>query len=128
MPEPVAALRWVTSPGTISSGRADVSESCAKPSRFDQVQAEQTRALFHNCPIGVIGATIVAVTLATTLHGETAAATLQAYHWSALVGGCAIAHLILCWRYQKSGPAVSLWRRWNWAFTLIVAAEGATWC
>ncbi len=97
-------------------------------SRFDQIEAELTRALFRNCPVGVIGAAIVAVMLAEALHGPSAHAAVVAYQWSAMVGVCAVAHLLLCFKYRQCAPSDSDWRRWNWAFTAIVIVEGGTWC
>ena len=100
----------------------------AATTRTDQIKAEQTRVLFRNCPIGVIGATILAVMLAINLHGPSAQAALREYQWSALVAACALAHLALCVRYRAARSADGQWRRWNNAFTLLCAAEGLVWC
>lgn len=105
-----------------------MNDPTAATTRTDQIQAEQTRVLFGNCPIGVIGATILAVMLSINLHGPSAQAALRAYQWSALVAACALAHLALCVRYRAARSADGQWRRWNNAFTLLCAAEGLVWC
>lgn len=96
--------------------------------RFDQVRAEQTRALYRNCPFGVIAAAVVAVMLAATLHGASPLDATRAYQWSALVAACAGCHLLLCAFYRRRMPPATQWRRWNYPFTLIVFAEGLAWC
>lgn len=96
--------------------------------RHDQIRAEQTRALYRNCPFGVIAAAAVALMLAATLHGPTDLDTARAFQWSALVAVCALSHLLLCGFYRRRNPVPTHWRAWNYPFTLIVFAEGLAWC
>ncbi len=58
--------------------------------RLDQVRAEQTRALYRNCPFGVVAAALVALMLAAALHGASPGDATRAYEWSALVAACAL--------------------------------------
>jgi signal transduction histidine kinase/CheY-like chemotaxis protein len=96
--------------------------------RFDQIRAEQTRALYRNCPFGVIAAALVALMLAATLHGPSQLDATRAYRWSALVATCALCHLLLCAFYRRRNPPPSQWRKWHYPFTLIVFMEGLAWC
>lgn len=96
--------------------------------RLDQVRAEQTRALYRNCPFGVVAAALVALMLAAALHGASPGDATRAYEWSALVAACALCHLVLCVFYRRRGPSAAQWRRWNYPFTAIVFAEGLAWC
>ena len=93
----VAQSRQAAAVGVAAAHRQGVTH---KPDR-----AELTRALFQHCPVGVIGAAIVAVMLAATLHGPSAYAAERAYQWSAMVSVCAVAHLILCFKYRQHAPA-----------------------
>jgi signal transduction histidine kinase/CheY-like chemotaxis protein len=95
---------------------------------LDQIRAEQTRALYRNCPFGVIAAAVVALMLAATLHGSSTLDATRAYWWSALVAACALCHLILCAFYHRRNPPPAQWRQWNHPFTLIVFTEGLAWC
>ncbi len=92
------------------------------------MQAEQTRALFRNCPIGVISAALVAWLLATTLHDASGQPVAGGMVWSGLVAACAAAHLLLCLGYRRHTPGPAQWRPWYNAFSAIVLVEGLVWC
>ena len=95
--------------------------------RLDRIRAEQTRAMFRNCPLGVTSAAVVAAALSVALAATRRLDVGHAEAWSAMVIGCAAAHIGLCILYWRARPADREWRRWNRPFTLIAAVEGGAW-
>lgn len=83
--------------------------------------------LFQNCPVGVISAALVSLLLATILRNTSPTGDDAAFVWSALVAGCAVAHLLLCWRYRRAAPPEAAWQGWATAFTATALVEGVVW-
>ena len=80
--------------------------------RRDWIRAEQVRALYRGCPVGVtlggLGAITLAVFLARDGRMADDAATAFCAMTIVLVGG----HHVLCARFRRRQPADAEWRPW----------------
>ncbi|MBL8774267.1 MAG: hybrid sensor histidine kinase/response regulator [Phenylobacterium sp.] len=103
-----------------SSGPDDIA-------RRDWIRAEQVRALYRGSPVGVTLGGVAAVTLAVFLARDGRMATDAAAIFCGLTVVLVAALHVLCAAFRRRQPPDAAWRPWAFAFTAVIALQGATW-
>lgn len=105
----------------------DIFGAPTAPRHFERLRAEQVAALYQNVTVGVIGAAIASIILASMLVNLGTISMMKAGLWSSFICLCALVHLTLRYIYTERRPADGKWRFWALAFTCVCFAEGLGW-
>jgi signal transduction histidine kinase/CheY-like chemotaxis protein len=92
------------------------------------IEAERTRTLFRNAPLGTTAAAVtcwmLSIAMIVTGRLDLAAGLI----WIALMGICLATHLKLCRDFRRAQPDDESCRIWLRRFIAVCALEGLVWC
>jgi signal transduction histidine kinase/CheY-like chemotaxis protein len=93
----------------------------------NRLRSEQVSALFQNLTLGVIGAALGALVLASAMIHLGALSWITGVSWILYIFACAGAHLLLRHLYYRVEPNDDQWKIWAAWFTTVSLAEGIGW-
>jgi two-component system, sensor histidine kinase len=99
----------------------------AAANEAQRLAVEQIDALFGFVTIGVWGAALSAVLLASILFYLGFVDARTGLVWTSYIIACAASHVALRVAYRRSQPVGERWRFWAFWFTVISFAEGCGW-
>jgi two-component system, sensor histidine kinase len=93
----------------------------------NRLRSEQVSALFQNLTLGVMGAALGALVLASAMIHLGALDWTTGVSWILYIFACAATHLLLRHLYYRIGPNDDQWGIWALWFTAVSLAEGIGW-